>query len=81
MSTIPAFTSVPGGFVTVQTLDGKFVVESWWLNPTPFTSSQPCTEPVGHWITAEERDAEEAIAEFTADIARLAGDPTSTATA
>lgn len=82
MSTIPAFTPCPGGFVTVQPLpDGQFLIESWWLNPVPFDSDQPRTEPVGHWIASGESDAIATITEFTADIARLAGDPASTTTA
>lgn len=71
MSTVPAFTPLPGGFITVQTLDGTFVVESWWLNPDPSNSDRPCSQPVSHWIAADADEAVALIAEFADDLDRL----------
>ena len=53
-STIPPYTPCPGGFITVQTLDdGQLMVESWRINPAPYDSLQPYTEPVHHCITSD----------------------------
>jgi hypothetical protein len=70
---IPEYTKCTGGYVTVQPLDdGRLLIESWRLNLAPTNSSEPRTDPFGHWITADPAKAAAMIAEFVADLARFA---------
>ncbi|MGW1784889.1 hypothetical protein ACWCQQ_38165 [Streptomyces sp. NPDC002143] len=76
MPAIPPFTPTSKGFVMAQAIPGgKFVVESWWLNPNPSDSDHPYFQPVGHWIAFDADDALALIAEFTDDLARLTHNP------
>ncbi|MFD7705666.1 hypothetical protein [Streptomyces sp. NPDC059786] len=74
MPTVPPFTPIPNGFITVQPLpDGRLVVESWWLDTRP--SDTPETQPVHHWIAADPDEARKLIADFTGDHAALTRNP------
>jgi hypothetical protein len=67
---IPPVTPLPGGFITAQPLpDGRIVVESWWLD-LQSDPEHPCTQPVCHWIAADEDEALKLNAEFTSTFAR-----------
>lgn len=73
-STVPLFTPLPNGFISVQTLpDGRFVVESWWLNPT--MGSKPFTQAIHYWIADDEADALGLIDTFTSSVAILTRNP------
>lgn len=72
MATVPPFTQVPGGFVTAQPLDGQYVIEGWLLTREPHDFDQPCSQPVYHLIAGTEDEAVRLVAEFVADLAKLA---------
>lgn len=73
---MPPFTPLPNGFITTQPLaDGRFVVESWWLNPSPSDSDTPYSQPVCHWIADDETAALALVAEFTGSLAELTRKP------
>lgn len=70
--TVPAFTQLPNGFITTQQLpDGKWLVESWWLNLAPDGSDKPQSDPVCHWIADSADEVHTLIAEFTATNATI----------
>ncbi|MHC3450784.1 hypothetical protein [Streptomyces prasinus] len=72
--TVPTLTPCPGGFITAQPLpDGRTVVESWWLNPAPRDSAGPCSEPVHHWIAADETESTTTVTQFVTDMTRIYG--------
>ncbi|GGV36977.1 hypothetical protein GCM10010293_40600 [Streptomyces griseoflavus] len=74
MPAVPAFTPCPGGFITAQTLpDGRYLVEGFVLTLNPIDDPDtPRTDPAYHWIAANEDEARKLVAEFTADLTRLA---------
>ncbi|GAA1431805.1 hypothetical protein GCM10009601_51570 [Streptomyces thermospinosisporus] len=68
MPTVPPFTPVPGGYVTAQRLGDQYVIEGWWLDPTPSHHDEPCTQPIYHLIANTPEQAAALVNEFVADL-------------
>lgn len=73
LTNVPAFTPLPGGFISAQTLpDGRITVESWWLNAD---SETPYSQPICCWTADDPGAALALIAEFAENFARLTRNP------
>ncbi|MFD8488682.1 hypothetical protein [Streptomyces sp. NPDC059712] len=62
---VPAYTKAPGGFVAAHQLpDGRFLVEGWHLNLTPFDAPEPRHDIHYEHIANTSAEATETVQEF-----------------